>query len=99
MNSDEIKIDEEACASVVSDLKSAGESANEAYNLVFISNRHIEDGLRGNAVDPITSEYNNIVKEIKKIKNNMGQDISAVNKIVSSFETEDKKLAQSSIRR
>ncbi|MCR3760836.1 hypothetical protein [Clostridium felsineum] len=99
MNSGEIKVDEEACAETISSLKAASDSADEAYSLVSRSNLHIEDGLRGNVVIPITDEYNKIVKEIKKIEDDIDQDTSAVNKIVSSFEIEDKKLAQSSIRR
>lgn len=99
MNSGEIKVDEEACAETISSLKAASDSSDEAYSVVSRSNIHIEDGLRGNAVTPITEGYNNIIKEIRKIEDGIGQDTSAVNKIVSSFETEDKKLAQSSIRR
>lgn len=99
MNSNEIRIDEKACEDVIGCLKTTCESANEAYNLVKISSNHIDNGLRGSAENPIKTECNDIVTQIKKIVDVMNQDITAVKSIVSNFNEEDKKLAKSSIRR
>ncbi|AAK78903.1 uncharacterized protein YukE [Clostridium acetobutylicum] len=92
MNSDEIRIDEKACDDVIKDLKAVGEKVKETYNLIHLSNRHIEDGIKGSAVDSITTEYNKIVKMVKEMQDNMGNDVAAVNNIVSSFDAEDKMI-------